>query len=339
MLIPLRLNIGIFLSLLVLLAALFFIPSTPMARYHNEIENGRILGASERLPESTLVSLMADYSMLPENKDVEAPVAPPKAPVLLNISPRPETGEYWGVVIDTATDAELWGRDPEEVRPVASLSKLATALVFLDNNPGWDEIYTLSESDRVEGGRIYLLTGEPVRLRDLFNLSLVASANTATMALAHSTGMSTEEFVAEMNAKALQLGLKNTRYGDPVGLSADNVSTAHDIALLLKAALAQKEIRETVAKKGVEFMTEDGSEKTAYTTDLLLNEMSGEGYNIIGGKTGYTKLAGYCFVGCFSDSAGHEVITVVLGADDPNARFEEAKKLTGWAYDNYRWND
>jgi D-alanyl-D-alanine carboxypeptidase len=223
--------------------------------------------------------------------------------------------------------------------PIASITKLMTALVFLDYNPDWDTVYKMKKEDRREGGRIYLFTGDEVTVKDLFYLSLVASDNTAAIGLDNSTGLSEEEFVLKMNLKAVDLGLTRTSFVDPVGLSDGNNSCAVEVAELTKAALANEEIKKATLTKDYSFLTLGGRRKVVSSTDYLLEDLPYDGIKIMGGKTGATEAAGNCFVGKFTDGAGHEIISVVLGADNYKARFTETKSLIKWVYDNYEWGD
>jgi len=240
-------------------------------------------------------------------------------------------------VIDYESDVLLFNHRTSEIVPIASITKLMTALVFLDFNPGWDFIYEIKEEDRREGGKVYLYWGEKVKVKDLFYLSLVSSANTATIALVHSTGLSEVEFVEKMNEKAQELGLVSTVFSDPVGLNSNNVSTAWEVAKLAKTVLAHKDIRQATLTKTYEFKTLSGKEKKVYTTDYLLDNFPQNGIKIIGGKTGYTEAAGYCFVGQFVNEDGWEIISVVLGSQGYKDRFEQTKYLVEWVYESYEW--
>ncbi len=231
---------------------------------------------------------------------------------------------------DPSREKEIYSKNSQAKRSIASITKLMTALVFLDHNPGWQTVKEITPSDRREGGRIYLYNGEKVLVKDLFNLSLVASANTATMALVHSTGLEESEFVYLMNQKAKELGLKNTHFNDPVGLNEGNVSNAREIALLAQTAFSRKEIKEATQRKQYRFATQGGRIKVVYNTNLLLKNPP-QGFKVIGGKTGHINVAGYCLVSEFEDMDGHKIISVVLGAPDYYARFKETRKLIEWA--------
>jgi len=240
-------------------------------------------------------------------------------------------------VIDRESGALLFTYQPDEIIPIASLTKLMTALVLLDHNPGWDFIYEIKREDRREGGKIFLFLGEKVTVKDLFYLSLVASDNTAAIALVRSCRLSEEEFVKEMNEKALSFGLTKTKFSDPIGLNNNNVSTAGEVAQLVKAAFSSEDIRQATLTKEYEFKTLDGKRKKVLTTDYLLDNFPENGLKIIGGKTGYTDLAGYCFAGEFTDGSGREIATVILGGQSSSQRFEETKDLVEWVYKSYEW--
>jgi D-alanyl-D-alanine carboxypeptidase len=240
-------------------------------------------------------------------------------------------------VAEATSSQILFAKEADKEWPIASITKLATALVFLESNPGWDAVYTITDEDRREGGRINVFRGEKIKVKDLFNLSLVGSDNTATIALVHSTGLSEEDFVKKMNAKAENIGLKRTRFYDAVGLSNNNVSIAREVIELARVSLAKEEIRTATLKKKYEFLTTQGRKKTVYNTDGLLDNFPQNGIKILGGKTGYTESAGYCFVGKFADQSGREIISVVLGSPNNDSRFSQTKDLVEWVYKNFVW--
>ncbi len=241
-----------------------------------------------------------------------------------------------GAIISLNDSTLLFSKDAYKEFPIASITKLMTALVFLDNNPGWDEIYEIKKEDRRDGGKVYLFWGEKVKIKDLFYLSLVGSANTATIALVKSTGLTEEEFVEKMNNKSAQLGFKNTYFKDSTGLDAGNVSSAYEVSLLAKAALSFKDIRKATITKEYSFNTLGQRKVYVHTTDYLLDNFSPNDINIIGGKTGYTEAAGYCFVGEFIGKDDFEVVSAILGSESGNGRFTQTRELVEWAYNNYR---
>jgi D-alanyl-D-alanine endopeptidase (penicillin-binding protein 7) len=239
-------------------------------------------------------------------------------------------------VLSTNDRFFFWSSRGDEAQPIASITKLMTALVFLENNPGWETVYKITDDDHVTGGRLNLFLGDRVTVKNLFYTSLVASDNGATIALVHASGLSEPDFVKKMNAKARTLGLGNTEFTDPVGLSDQDVSTAREVALLAKAALSHQEIRQATSQADYEFITLDGKEIKVVSTDSLLAASAAGGLQVLGGKTGYTDKAGYCFVGRFRGADGREVISAILNAKSKSERFLESKTLVNWVFDSYQ---
>jgi D-alanyl-D-alanine carboxypeptidase len=231
----------------------------------------------------------------------------------------------------------LEAKRADEIQPIASITKLMTALVFLDNNPGWDQIYEITAADNISGGRLNLFLGERVTIKDLFYTSLVASDNGATIALVHATGLNETDFVGQMNAKAKKLDLRKTKFADPIGLSNYNVSTAREIAIMARAAFKQPEILSAVSIPTYRYQTENGTDKKIESTDYLLFDSGVNSFQVVGGKTGFTDQAGYCFVGQFKNADGQEVISVVLNSQGNNERFKDSKALINWVFNSYIW--
>jgi len=237
------------------------------------------------------------------------------------------------VVYDPQDNIYLLSKNENEQRSIASLTKLMTALVFLDLQPDWEAEYIISDRDRREGGRIYLFRGDTVTVKNLFYSSLVASDNSATAALVNSTGLSEKEFVQRMNNKAKALFMFDTNFVDPIGLGDENISTAKDVAILLDSALNRPEIVKAVNLDVYRFVTQNGEEKKLESTDDLLTQNLGS-LKLLGGKTGYTNSAGYCFAAKFKRGE-RELISVVLGSQNRFSRFEITKDIATWVYENY----
>jgi D-alanyl-D-alanine carboxypeptidase len=241
------------------------------------------------------------------------------------------------IAIDRDTGTVLWDNNSEAVRPIASITKLMTALVFLNSNPNMDATYVLQKDDVRVGGKSYIYPGDEVKLKDLFYLTLVGSDNTAAVALASSLGLTEAGFVAKMNQQAKDFGLQNTKFEDISGLSTGNVSTAKEVLKLAKNCLAKQQIRDTTIEPSYEFSTIAGRDVKVVSTDQLLSIFPVDGINILGGKTGHTDEAGYCFVGEFVNSAGNKIMSIVMGTDSDADRFAQTKKLVKWAYSSFTW--
>jgi len=238
------------------------------------------------------------------------------------------------MIVDKKTGLVLWQKNPNEVRSLASLTKLMTALVFLDNNPGWETEVMILESDYRNGGRRYVYAGEKVLLRDIFNTALVASSNDATMALARSTGLSPEDFINQMNLKAHNLGMLQSFFVEPTGLDPQNISSAQDVITLIQVSFNQPEIVNVTSKLLYSFdIINVPRSYTVENTNLLLKSY----LRVMAGKTGYLDEAGYCLTSLIKGTKEQEIYLVVLGSDSEYNRFQEVKSLAQWTFDNYYW--
>ena len=238
------------------------------------------------------------------------------------------------LIVDKKSGAVLWQKNPEEKRPLASITKLMTALVFLEHQPTAETEITIQPSDNRGGGRVYVFPGETIKVQDLFNASLVASLNNGIMALVRSTGLKEEEFVAAMNQKARDLGMADTVFIEPTGLDPVNISTASDIIKLMKAAFAQPEIVFATTQAEYSFSVINAARHyTLKNTDKLLDSY----LQIKAGKTGYLDEAGYCLAAEIIGPQGQEILVVVLGSATESDRFQDLKALAQWAFDNYHW--
>lgn len=225
------------------------------------------------------------------------------------------------VVLDPSTDEVLYEKNAERSVPIASLTKLMTAMVFLEQKPDLDREVEVTLSEISGGGHTQLRNHELVPLKDLLHMSLMVSDNVATRVLARESGLSAEDFLARMNSKALELGLTHTRYVEFTGLDERNVSTATDIARLLKAAASQDLVRGITTTTSYEFRTRRRAHLIGNTNRLLYGR-----YEILGGKTGFISEAGYCLA-TWIRTQGREMIAVVLGAPTNATRFADVVRL------------
>lgn len=243
-------------------------------------------------------------------------------------------GSTSAIVMDMNTDTILWQKNADKVRSLASITKLMTALVFLDTNPNWYNLVTMNIKDEVNGGAARILRGETAKVIDLFNIALIASDNNTMNALVRSTGIEKEEYLDLMNNKAKELNLSNTKFVDFTGLSDNNKSTAFDISRLAKEAFGKEEISNVTKKSIYSFNTIDGKYHKIFSTNRLLNSY----LDIEAGKTGFTNAAGYCLVSEISNN-GNNILTVVLNAESNDHRFQDLKILSGWVLQNYFWSN
>lgn len=248
-------------------------------------------------------------------------------------APAPPPGGVYArnaLVIDPATDKVLFEKGSDQKVPIASLTKLMTALVFLEQQPDLRRSVEVTRDEIRGGGHTQLWNRERVSLYDLLHMSLMNSDNVATRVLARESGLDRGEFAARMNEKARDLGLANTRFAEPTGLDNRNVSTAVDVAKLLRAAADHYLIREVTTTPDYVFLGQyPGRKRTIARTHQIVNTnrlLRSNRYEFSCSKTGFISQSGYCVATWVSDR-GRDLITVVLGAPTNATRFADVVRL------------
>ena len=233
------------------------------------------------------------------------------------------------IVVDPATGQILYEKNAESTMPIASITKLMTDLVFLEGKPDLDRMVEVTREDLAGAGHTRLRNREQLALRDLLHMSLMCSDNAATRVLVRTSSLQPEDFLARMNQKALELGLTHTRYVEFTGLDERNVSTASDVARLLRVAADHPTIHGISITRSYEFSSARpyGSRSiprrhmVANTNRLLYGR-----YEVLGGKTGFIQESGYCLA-TWLRAGGREMIAVVLGAPTNATRFADVMRL------------
>ena len=217
----------------------------------------------------------------------------------------------------------LFAENADERLPMASTTKLMTALLAAESGKMDEEFLIEPEWTAVEGSSMFLRAGESYTLRELTEGLLLASGNDAAEAIAHILSGSTEAFAAEMNARAAKLGLTNTHFTNPHGLSdAEHFSSARDLAALMAAAMENADVADILA------MRECAVHGTVYQNH---NKLLGNCEGVDGGKTGYTRAAGRCLV-THCTRGGLNLICVTLADPDD---WDDHAALYDWAYGTY----
>ena len=233
------------------------------------------------------------------------------------------------LVFDAAAQRPVYAKAADEVTPIASLTKLMTAMVMLDAAQPDDELIAIQNEDFdfLKGSRSRLRMGTMLPRRELLRLALMSSENRAASALARHYPGGTPMFVAAMNAKAAALQMTRTHYADPTGLSADNVSTANDLARLVQAAATYPLIREfsTTPAHFVELQP-TGRWLTFNNSNALVKSQA---WDIQLQKTGYIREAGRCLVMLTTISARPFVI-VLLDSNGKYTRLGDAQRVKHW---------
>ena len=295
------------------------------------------------------------YALLSEKSaDFFAKTPPTELPAIEILEPRPtpllsasptsvapnllENPDTAVLALDANSGKSLFEKSTSRAQPIASLTKLMTALIILEEHDFDEEVTVSPAANRAPGASIDLYSYEKISVQTLLEAILIGSANDAAVALAIHNADSEAEFVIKMNRRAQDLGLISAEFFNATGLDVfeaenrkfkGNLMSAHDVAKLARIMLRNDFVRTTVQKEKFVGQSSDGEFFHAKDTT---NELLGTSLNLKGLKTGYTDLAGQCFVSFGETSTGHEVLTVILGSED---RFGETAKLLQWVYRSF----
>jgi serine-type D-Ala-D-Ala endopeptidase (penicillin-binding protein 7) len=233
------------------------------------------------------------------------------------------------VVYDTAAQRRLYSKAADEVTPIASLTKLMTAIVVLDAKQPMDEMLEIDtdDFDFLKGSHSRLRMGSTLSRREMLRLALMSSENRAASSLArHSPGGATA-FVAAMNRKAMALGMTRTHYSDPTGLSADNVSSANDLAQLVQAAAQYPTIREFSTTPAHYVEVSPAGHMLGFNNSNAL--VKNTAWDIQLQKTGYIREAGRCLV-MLANIASRPLVIVLLDSNGKFTRLGDAQRIKHW---------
>jgi D-alanyl-D-alanine endopeptidase (penicillin-binding protein 7) len=231
------------------------------------------------------------------------------------------------LVLDQDTHEVLYSKNPEAVLPIASLSKLMTAMVVSEAHQPLDEVLTITNDDidTEKGTHSRLAPGTQLTRGVMLHLALMASENRAANALGRNYPGGLPAFVAAMNAKAKELGMTDTHYVEPTGLSSQNHSTARDLALLVNAAHQVPLLREYSTTPSLD--VELGRRQVQFhTTDRLV---ASPAWDIGLQKTGFINEAGQCLV-MQAQIAGRKLIMVLLDSAGKYSRIADAERIRKW---------
>ena len=234
------------------------------------------------------------------------------------------------IIYNPETNEVLWEENSQSQRSIASITKMMTATVFLENNPDTSQLVTMAHSDVFQASTTHLRLNDKVTVDDLLHLLLIASDNAAARALARVSPYGTEGFIRRMNEKAAELGLENTHYADPSGLLSENVSSAYDMARLITHVSGDERIAGIMRTPEYTVYTKNLRPHpiTFHSTNHLLGR---DGVDVRAGKTGFISKAGYCLATLLRlPQGGQEVAVVVLGARSNAGRFMETQNLFNW---------
>jgi len=235
------------------------------------------------------------------------------------------------IIFNPQTGEILWEENAQDKRSIASITKVMTAVVFLETTPDLSRIVTIERGDVFAASTTYLRANDRITTAHLLHLTLIASDNAAARTLARvSPHGGTEAFIDRMNEKAVELGLDSTTFADPSGLNPANVSSAYDLSRLITFAAHDEQLAPIMRMATYTAQTHNRTIAIRNTNQLV----RGGEVDVLGGKTGFIRKAGYCLATLLRLPQSEEQIAVViLGAGSNPARFWETRHLFNWLAD------
>jgi serine-type D-Ala-D-Ala endopeptidase (penicillin-binding protein 7) len=232
------------------------------------------------------------------------------------------------LIFDEQTRLPLYNKNSEMVVPIASITKLMTAMVMLDAKLPMDEVVNVTEDDlnKIRRAKSKLRVGMTLTRSEMLKLALMASENRAALALARSYPGGPAAMVGAMNAKAHVLGMENTKFFDPTGLDSDNVSTAQDLVKMVAAARHYALIHQYTTSTSHSVEGLKGRTMSFRNTNPLVRNAS---WNIGVSKTGYISEAGQCLV-METTIKQRPVIIVLLDSWGKRTRVGDATRIKKW---------
>ncbi len=244
-----------------------------------------------------------------------------------------EVNAKGAILIEATTGRVLWQQNAHERLPMASTTKVMTALLLMEKGNLHDKVTLPDDFVNVGESSIWLEPGETQELEDLFYAMMLKSANDAAQAIAIGVGGTEEKFIEMMNEKAKELGLEDTHFMNPHGLhNAEHYTTAYDLAMIAREDIKYEQFRKVViTKKHTLPWADNDYDRVVYNANNFLNTYE----YATGIKTGYTRQAGSCLVGS-AEKDGMQLIAVVLGCPQ---MYVDTKTIMEYGFENYKMAD
>lgn len=232
------------------------------------------------------------------------------------------------LVLDQSEGRPIFSKNIDHVTPIASITKLMTAMVVIDAGLSNQDMITISEADKdqIKSTTSRLSVGTTLSRRELLHLALMSSENRAASALTRAYPGGRAAFISAMNQKTLELNMLHTRFVDGTGLSRENVSTAQDLSKMVAAAYQYPLIREFTTENALTVRLYNGREAKYRNSNQLVTQQE---WHIGLSKTGYTNEAGRCLV-MQTKMAGKSLIIVLLDAAGKSTRINDAIRIKQW---------
>ena len=242
------------------------------------------------------------------------------------------------IVVDRASKKVLFSHNHDLPWTAASLTKIMTGVVFIEQSPVWSKNAKILSEDEVGGGRLRVSPGSLMTVKDIFFSAITGSANNCAVALMRLSGLTNDQFLKVMNFRAWVLGMKNTVFYEPSGMDPRNQTTVDDMAILADYAFGNGWMKKAATTFWYKFnvISPELAKSVKNTNDLLIYDPD---LYITGGKTGYLEESQYNLVITTKHmrESRPELIVIVLGADTRQKSFNEAKSLALWMWNNYDW--
>jgi D-alanyl-D-alanine endopeptidase (penicillin-binding protein 7) len=229
------------------------------------------------------------------------------------------------IIYNPITHQVLWEENSQSTRSIASITKVMTAVVFLEHVTDLSTEVVIEPADMRAASTTYLRANERVTPDTLLRLMLIGSDNAAARVLARVSPFGSAGFIDRMNMKAKELGLESTHYADPCGLNPDNVSSAYDMARLIAFAGNDERIA-SIMRRSEDIVSTSRRMVVVHNT----NKLVGGDVDVRASKTGFIRQAGYCLATILQVPQGDPVAVVVLGARSNAGRFMETRHLFNW---------
>ena len=283
----------------------------------------------------------ADVQVIEPTDPIAAKIREYEAAMVQRIKGDPALRSSMALVMDEKTGAVIYAKNTDYITPIASITKLMTAMVTLDARLSLDEKITISDEDidRVKGTHSRLNVGTTLSRYEVLQLALMSSENRAAAALARTYPGGTKAFVAAMNGKAHRLGMSNTSFVDSTGLRSDNQSTAEDLARMVKAAHTYSTISDITTTSSYDVQVPVYKRHKALARGGVVHRsiayrntnrlVSDKDWEIGLSKTGYISEAGHCLV-MQANIANQPMIIVLLDGNGKMTRIGDANRIKKW---------
>src|SRR3989338_9175187 len=240
------------------------------------------------------------------------------------------------IAVDEKTGAVLFEKNADQERPLASLTKLWTAKAVKQVLKDPQSIITMTQADNRNGSASRVYAGERVALNDAIALMMIASDNSMAVALSRVASQQENIAVSELlNNISTSLEIIHTDIQEPTGLSANNISTARDVAHMAQTIFSDKELTTLLGMPEYQFRIQGSNRLVRFdnTNKLLAQDWP----YIIAGKTGFTEEAGGNLIVLAQDESGNRIIIAVMGIASNEDRFQDVKNIIHWVFGNWEW--